>query len=142
VSIRNHLLRLIAVASLTATPALAADQPVLPPLSSLLPLATKAPPVADVEYFMPQPVSAWQAEFAARYWFGEANTGKTLYGPPSVFSGAVSRLTYRNLLTNSGDLARHAAGRRLPVAGILALFEHDERAAQRLSELRQHQRRI
>ena len=34
---------------------------------------------------MPQPVSAWQAEFAARYWFGEAKTGKTSTVTPSVF---------------------------------------------------------
>jgi outer membrane protease len=122
VSVRNHLLRLIALASLAATPALAADQPVLPPLSSLLPLATKAPSVADVEYFMPQPVSAWQAEFAARYWFGEAKTGKTLYGPPSVFSGAVSRLTYRNLLTNSGELyGRMAASNGWFLQGYVGL---------------------
>ena len=104
-SVRNCLLHLIAAAVLAATPAWAADQAVLPPpLSSLLPLATKAPLLPDVEYFMPQPVSAWQADFAVRYWLADGKTGKTLYGPPALYAGMVSRLTYRDLITNSGEL--------------------------------------
>ncbi len=89
---------------LFATPVFAADQPVLSPLQSLLPLTTKAAPVPDVEYFVPQPVSAWQADFAARYWFGEGKTGKSLYGVPSISDAMVSRLTYSGLIMNSGEL--------------------------------------
>jgi outer membrane protease len=101
VLVRNYLLRLIAAAVLGATPALAADQAA--PLPSQLPLAAKAPPLPDVEYFMPHPLPAWQAEFAARYWFADGKTGKTLYGAPALFTGPVSRLTYSNLITNSGE---------------------------------------
>jgi len=101
VSVRNYLLRLTAAAVLGATPALAADQAT--PLSSLLPLPTKAAPVPDVEYFLPNPVRAWQADFAVRYWFADGQTGKTLYGAPALYTGAVSRLTYRDLLTSSGE---------------------------------------
>ena len=88
---------------MAATPALAADQLVPLPQASFWPLATKAPPLPDVEYFMPRPVYAWQAEFAARYWFAEGSTGQSLYGAPALYTGAVSRLTYRNLLMNSGE---------------------------------------
>ncbi len=109
-AVRNHLLHLIAIAGVIATPAFAADQPVLPPLLSLPPLTTKAAPVPDVEYFVPQPVSAWQADFAARYWFGEGKTGKSLYGVPSISDAMVSRLTYSGLIMNSGELYGRIAG--------------------------------
>ncbi len=81
-----------------ATPAFAADQPLLPPL------ATKAAPVPDLDYFVPQPVPAFQAEFAARYWYGNAKTGKSLYANPALSNAMVSRLTYSGLTTNSGEL--------------------------------------
>lgn len=83
--------------------AAAADQPALPSLWSP-PLLTKAAPIPDVDYFMPRPVSAWQVEFAARYWFGVANTGKSLYDVPSLSNAMVSRLTYSGMMTNSGEL--------------------------------------
>ncbi len=106
-SVPDYLLRSVAVAAaivgLTAAPVFAADQP-------LPPLLTKAAPVPDVEYYQPQPASAWQADFGARYWFGVANTGKSLYGIPSMSDAMVSRLTYSNLITNSGELFGRIAG--------------------------------
>jgi outer membrane protease len=108
VPVRNYLLRLLAATSMLATPAVAADQSILPALPWLTPspppLATKAAPLPNIEYFMPRPVPAWQAEFGARYWYAEAKTGKSLYGPPSLYDGIVSRLTYRDLIANSGEL--------------------------------------
>jgi len=107
---------------MAATPALAADMPVLFPQASFWPLATKAPPVPDVEYFVPRPAAAWQAEFAARYWLAGGSTGKTLYGPPALYSGAVSRLTYRNLLMNSGEFyGRMAASNGWFLQGYVGL---------------------
>jgi outer membrane protease len=124
VPVSKYLLRLLAVACIIATPAFAADQ-ALPPLTP--PLVTKAEPIPDVEYFVPNPAPAWQAEFAARYWFAEAKTGKTLYGAPSLYDGAVSRLTYRDLLANSGELyGRLAATNGLFIkgyAGVGALLK-------------------
>ncbi len=98
--IRNYLPNAIAIAWIIVTPAFAADQPVLPPLP---PLVTKAAPVPDVEFFMPSPVPSWQGEFAARYWFASAKTGKSLYDTAS--NNLASRLTYSALMTNSGELA-------------------------------------
>jgi len=115
VAVRNHLLRLLAGAVTAATPAFAAAQsapsfpswfspPSLPALSSPPPLATKAAPIANVEYFAPRVFPAWQADFGARYWFAEGKTGMSLYGPQSLYGGMVSRLTYRDFVTNSGEL--------------------------------------
>ena len=90
-----------------ATPVFAAEWPILPPLwpsTAPSPLVTKAPPVPDVDYFIPRAAPAWQVDLAARYWFGIANTGKTLYAVPSVSSAAVSQLTYSDMMTNSGEL--------------------------------------
>ncbi len=101
--LRGNLLSAVAVASMIATSAFAADQEILPPLPAL-PLATKAAPVPDVEYFMPRPIPAFQAEFAARYWYGSAKTGKSLYDVPSSSDAMVSRLTYSGLTTNAGEL--------------------------------------
>jgi hypothetical protein len=77
--------------------ALAADQ-------SLPPLFQKAPPVPDIGYFVPQPIPAYQLDFAARYWFGNSKTSKNLYDLPSSSGAMVSRLTYNHLNTHSGEL--------------------------------------
>ena len=107
VLVRFHLPRWAALAWLFVTPAYGADWPVLPPLwpeSSPAPLVTKAGPIPDVDYFIPRPVPVWQIEFAARYWFGNANTSKSLYNIPSVSNAMVSRLTYSDMMTNAGEL--------------------------------------
>jgi len=83
-----------------ATPAFAADQP----LAALFaPVATTAP-IPDVEFFMPRPVPAWQAEIGGRYFFAGSKTGKSLYDIPSDSSAMVSRLTYSGLEMNSGEV--------------------------------------
>lgn len=102
--LRRYLPRAVAIAWTIATPVFAADQPVLPALPSLPPLVSKAAPVPDVEYFVPRPVPAWQTEFAARYWFASAKTGKSLYDNPALSDAMVSRLTYSGLTANSGEL--------------------------------------
>ena len=127
--------------------------------SSLLPLTTKAAPVPDVDSGYRSRSPPGRPIFAARYWFGEGKTGKSLYGVPSI-SGTqwVSRLTYSGLIMNSGelvrthsghqwlvplkvlfwprrDLERVATGRGFSDADFRTLFEHDKRAAQRLSDL-------
>jgi len=79
------------------TPALAADMPALPPLT------TKAAPIPDLDYFAAQPSPAIQYEVAGRYWYGIAKTGKSLYGTPDAV-GMVSRLTYSNMSTSSGEI--------------------------------------
>jgi outer membrane protease len=83
-----------------ATPVFAADQPVPPPP----PLATKAAPIPDLDYFAARPSPAIQYEVAGRYWYGIAKTGKSLYGTPDTV-GMLSRLTYSNMATNSGEIA-------------------------------------
>jgi outer membrane protease len=105
--VRNHLPRFVAIAWLIATPAAAADQPM--PSLWPTPLATKAAPLPDIDYFAPPPFAAWQADFAARYWFASAKTGKSLFGTPGA-DGMVSRLTYSDLLTNSGEVYGRLAG--------------------------------
>jgi hypothetical protein len=102
--VRNHLPRFVAIAWLIATPAAAADQALPPLFPSLPPLLTKAAPVPDVDYFAPRPVLALQSDFAARYWFASAKTGKTLYGAPGINDTMASRLTYSNLIANSGEI--------------------------------------
>lgn len=97
----QHLPSAIAIAWLIATPAFAADAPLLP---SLPPLVTKAAPVPDIDYFMPHPIASWQAEFGARFWYGNAKTGKSLYDLPTASSALLSRLTYSGLVTDSGEL--------------------------------------
>jgi outer membrane protease len=86
----------VTIILMIAAPAAAAD---------VLPFETKAPlrPIPDVEYFMPDPAPAFQVEFGARYWFGTGKTSKNLYGPPSVYNGLVSRLTYNGFLVNAGE---------------------------------------
>ena len=54
-------------------------------------------------YFMPNPAPALQAEFGARYWFGTGKTSKNLYGPPNVYNGLNSRLTYNSFWVNAGE---------------------------------------
>jgi hypothetical protein len=76
----------------------AADKPVLPP--DIPPGA----PIAEVGFFMPRPAAAWQADFAARYWFGKSKTAKTLYDLPSFSGDMVSRLTYDGLTTHTGEV--------------------------------------
>lgn len=97
VSLRICLPFAIAVIVMIAKPAFAAD---------MLPFEPSTPPavpIPDVEYFTPKPLPAFQAEFGARYFFGSGKTGKSLYGPPSVYNGLVSRLTYSNFLINAGE---------------------------------------
>ena len=99
VSLRNYLPFAIAITIIlmVARPAAAAD--VLP----FEPLKAPAVPVPDVEYFMPNPAPALQAEFGARYWFGTGKTSKNLYGPPNVYNGLNSRLTYNSFWVNAGE---------------------------------------
>jgi hypothetical protein len=85
-----------------ATPAVAADQPALPWPPPLL--AAPAGAVPEIEYFTPKPVPAWQAEFAARYWYASAKTGKSLYDLPALSDAMVSRLTYSGMNSNAGEL--------------------------------------
>jgi outer membrane protease len=100
VALPRYLPRWIAVAWMVATPAFAADQPVQPWLS---PLATKTAPVPDLDYFVPQPVPAFQGEFGARFWYASEKTGKSLYDPaPS--DAMISRLTYSGMTTAAGEL--------------------------------------
>ena len=99
VSLRNCLPfgAAVAITLMIAGPAAAADM--LP----FEPLKAPAMPVPDVEYFMPDPAPALQAEFGARYWFGTGKTSKNLYGPPSVYNGLISRLTYNSFWVNAGE---------------------------------------
>lgn len=83
-----------------ATPAFAADLPVIP---SLPPLAAPLTPAPDIEYFVSDPHPAVAYEVGARYWLGEAKSGKSLYGAP-VLNSMVSRLTYSDMTTNSGEI--------------------------------------
>jgi outer membrane protease len=97
VSLRNYLPPALAIVLTIASPAFAAD------MAPFEPLKAPAAPIPDVEYFTPNPAPAIQAEFGARYWFGTGKTGKSLYGPPSVYNGLVSRLTYSDFLVNAGE---------------------------------------
>ncbi len=72
-------------------------------------MPTKAAPIPQVDYFTPQPMPAFEVEFAARYWYGSASTGKSLYDIPSLSSAMVSRLTYSGMNPNSGELAGRVA---------------------------------
>lgn len=72
-------------------------------------MPTKAAPIPQVDYFTPQPMPAFEVEFAARYWYGSASTGKSLYDIPSLSSAMVSRLTYSGINPNSGELAGRVA---------------------------------
>jgi outer membrane protease len=85
-----------ALAAGFAVPASAADYSA--------PLVTKAAPVPEVGYFAPQPVPAYQLDFATRYWYGISKTSKNLYGSPGLSNDLFSRLTYSNLNTHSGEL--------------------------------------
>jgi outer membrane protease len=86
----------ITIILLIVRPAAAADMLPFEPL--------KAPAVpVDVEYFMPNPAPALQAEFGARYWFGTGKTSKNLYGPAAIYNGLVSRLTYNSFYINAGE---------------------------------------
>jgi hypothetical protein len=99
VALARYLPHAIAIAVTIATPAFAADQP-LPALFGP-PTAASVP---DLEYFVPQPIPAWQAELGARYWLGKTTTGKSLFAPTSVSDAMVSRLTYKDITTNTGEL--------------------------------------
>jgi outer membrane protease len=100
-SARKYLPSFLAVVVTLATPAFAADFAVWPSLSS--PSATSAALVPNVDYFTARSVPAMQYEVGGRYWFGNAKTGKSLYGAP-VFDGLVSRLTYSSMMTNSAEI--------------------------------------
>jgi len=89
----------------TATPAFAAD----PPLALLPPLAAPASTAPQVAIVTPPPVPAWQADFAGRYWFAAAKTGKSLFDVPSQSDAMVSRLTYSGMSAGSGELFGRAA---------------------------------
>lgn len=97
------------IVCLLATPAAAADQAIFPPLLPAPPLVTKAAPIPEVDYFAPRPIPAWQIEFAARFWYGTATTGKSLYDVPSASSAMVSRLTYSDMTTTAGELFGRAS---------------------------------
>ena len=114
--VQFHLPRWIAVAWLIGSPAYAADQaapPLLwPPQLSTpwpSPLVTKAAAVPDVEYFVPHSAPAWQGEFGARFWYGRATTGKSLFDVPSSSNAMISRLTYSDMTTAAGELFGRAA---------------------------------
>ena len=91
---------LVAISFMIATPVFAADQS----LPLLQPLATKVAPMPDIDYFAPHPIPSWQVEFAARFWYGNAKTGKSLYAPSNLSGAMVSRLTYSGLNAYSGEL--------------------------------------
>jgi hypothetical protein len=97
VSLRKYLPFAIAITVMIASPALAAD------MAPFDPLQTPVVPSPDVEYFTPKPLPAIQAEFGARYFFGTGKTSKSLYGPPAVYNGLVSRLTYNDFMINAGE---------------------------------------
>lgn len=103
-ALSRYLPRAVALAAMIATPAFAADWPLLP----LSGPATTAP-IPDLEYFTPNPVPAWEGKLGARYWFAASTTGKSLYGAPPDSSAMVSRLTYSGLLMNSGEIYGRAA---------------------------------
>jgi outer membrane protease len=108
VSVRFHLLRWIAWAWVVATPvAAAADQLVPPVWPQFWP--SPAASVPDIDYFMPKPVPAWQIEFAARFWYAAATTGKSLYDPPSISNAMISRLTWSDMSAASGEIFSRAS---------------------------------
>ncbi len=98
---------LLAIAAMMATPAVAADQS-LPPLLAP-PSAAGAAPIPAVEYFSPRPIPAWEFDFGARYWYGRAKTGKSLFDVPSFSDAMVSRLTYSGMKASAGELFGRAA---------------------------------
>ena len=98
-AIRNHLLRVVA-ATLMATPAFAADLQISPLLA---PIGAPLTSVPDLNYFIASPAQLVQYEVGGRYWFGNSKTGKSLYGAPLI-NGMVSRLTYSDMMTNSGEV--------------------------------------
>jgi hypothetical protein len=90
----------VAVVASIASPAFSADQP-LPPL---LPLPHAVAPVPAVGYVAPPPAPMWQADFAARYWFGSAKTSKSLFDVPASSNAMVSRLTYSDMTSSAGEV--------------------------------------
>ncbi len=92
----------MAIAWPIASPAFSADQPV-PRLLAPAPVAPPTAPVPEVDFFTPRPVPAWQADFAARYWYGSAKTSKSLYDVPALSSAMVSRLTYSDMASSAGE---------------------------------------
>ena len=76
----------------------AADKPLPPPMPAA------AAPVPELGYFAPQPVPAFQVDFAARWWFGTSKSAKRSSDAPSVSNNMISRLTYNNLNVNAGEL--------------------------------------
>jgi outer membrane protease len=78
-------------------PAFAAA-PVSPWLAPLAPITQ----LEELDYFTATPTPLMQYEVGGRYWFGNAKTSKNLYGfaPASM----VSRLTYSDMMTNSGEI--------------------------------------
>lgn len=97
--VRNYLLRAF-VATMMVTPAFAGDPTAFPWLPPLAPTVTSA---TDLNYFTPTPSLLAQYEVGGRYWFGSAKTAKNLYGAP-IIDSQVSRLTYSNMMTNSGEI--------------------------------------
>jgi hypothetical protein len=96
VRVQARLSCAVAITCMLALPAVAADQVILP----ALPFPTKVPSSFVIE----RPIPSAQMEFAARFWYGNANTSKSLFAPPSFSSQMVSRLTYKSLNTYSGEL--------------------------------------
>jgi hypothetical protein len=95
VAVQRRLSCAVALAGMIATPAFAADQLILPQAPP--PLATKVAPFAATT----RPAPEVQIEFAARFWYGNAKTGKSLYDQTNVL---LSRLTYAGLRTYSAEL--------------------------------------
>jgi hypothetical protein len=103
VGLRVYFASAIAVGLTVAAPARAAEWPLLPSAWQP-PIAVTPAPVPNLDYFMPRPVPAWQAELGARFWSGGASTGKTLFDVPSASSAMVSRLTYSKMTVVDGEL--------------------------------------
>ena len=96
------LLGIMAIAWPIANPAFSADQAV-PRLPASAAVAPPTAPLPEVDFFTPRPVPAWQADFAARYWYGSAKTSKSLYDVPALSSAMVSRLTYSDMASSAGE---------------------------------------
>jgi hypothetical protein len=75
---------------LISLPGEAADWPAIPS-------AAPGPFVAAA-----RPIPTYDIQVGARYWFGWAETGKRLFDPTGA--AMVSRLTYDNIYTNSGEV--------------------------------------
>jgi hypothetical protein len=99
----QQLGRGLAITALAITSAAAADWPV-----------DRPPDNYPDNLFNPKPISVWESEFGGRYFFSSGKTQVVLFGPQIVTPNiTVSRLTFRNLQTHSGEgfgRVEHASG--------------------------------